>query len=153
MLLTPVEERIAELREARRGEALDAWQQACSSVTTLAKEQGLADGDLASLTRPLTTLKDEIASAPSIDAAIARKAKVEEVARRVSEGIIGRINDLVKQNGGDDIAPVKQISTIRPASYAKRSVLENETEVDAYLDSLRTALLGELSAGNKVRIE
>ena len=153
MLLTPVEERIAELREARKGEALTAWQQACNSVTTLAKDQGLPDGDLAALTRPLTTLKDEIALAPSIDAAIARKAKVEEVARRVGDGIIGRINDLVKQTGGDDIAPVKQISTIRPASYAKRSVLENETEVDTYLGSLRTALLGELSAGNKVRIE
>ena len=153
LLLTPTETRLNVLREAAKQEALDAWRAACRDVSAFAKEQGVPEGDLPALMQPLESLQGEITAAASIDAALARKIRVSEVQRGVRERIIERINAQVQESAEGSAAPVKPITTFRPAQYAEKRVLESEAEVESYVQRLKSALLDELGAGRRVSLE
>lgn len=161
-LLSPVEARVGELREAHKADALQAWGSAQRELTTLAETQGLPEAELAPLLGGLNNLQDEIASAPSIDAAVARKARIVAVASQVTERVVARINELARQRAqvsvpdGSAAAParlVRQLKTFRPASVAPRGVLETPQDVERYLDDLKRALLTELETGHALRLE
>lgn len=161
-LLAPVEARVGDLRDTYRAEAADAWARAQGNLTELAQTQGLPQNELAPLLSNLSSLQGEIAEAPSIDAAIARKTRVAALESQLASRIVARINELAAQHaevtvtGGSaakPAQPVKQLKTFRPASVAPGSVLESPADVEHYLGTLKAALLNELGAGHKVRLE
>ncbi len=163
-LLAPVEARVKELRDAYKAEAVAAWEAAQAELTSLAQAEGLPQGELAPLLRPFNDLQSEIVAAPNIDATIARKARIAAVKSQLAERIVARLNELARQRAqasasqhgsvsAEPVTPVRQLKTFRPASVAPSSVLESEDDVERYLEALKTVLLQELAAGNKVRLE
>ncbi len=86
--------KVETLREHYKEDALQAWQRACDQVATLATKESLPEPDRQRLLEPIETLKEEISKVGSIDAAVARKARVEQVRYQVEKAIIDRINAL-----------------------------------------------------------
>ncbi len=161
-LLSPVEVRVGELRELHKAEAVQAWQDAERDLTSLAHTQGLPQGELTPLLASFGSLQAEIAAAASIDAAIARKARVGVVRSQVADRVVARINELARQHAqvgvtnGSAVAPAKparQLKTVRPASLLPNRILETPEDVAHYLNELEVALLHELESGHKLRLE
>ncbi len=162
-LLSPAEARVGELRDAHKATAVAAWGAAQQELTTLAETQGLSQSDLAPLLGTLGGLRDEIMAALSIDAAVARKARVDAEKSRAAERVVALINERERRRarasapqGGVSAATapaVRQLKTFRPATLAKSSIIETPEDVDTYLSNLRSALLEELETGHKLRLE
>lgn len=161
-----MEAHVIELRYGYRAEAMGVWAKAQENLSELARTQGLPQSESAPLLGNLSSLQGEIAAAPNIDAAIARKARVAVLESGAAERIVARINELAAQRTQVTVSytvpgscaakpaqPIKQLKTFRPAAIAANRVREHPADVKHYLEALKTALLNELGAGHKVRLE
>ena len=149
-LLNPVVKRVEALRGEYKEEALQSWQNACDQVAKLAANEGLPESDRDRLLQPMEGLKEDISKAASIDAAVARKARVEQVRDQVERAIIERINALAGDAGQAEVRPIE---VVRPAKLASKTTLETKSDIDEYVNGLREELQRAFDAGNRIRLE
>jgi hypothetical protein len=176
-LLEPVSEHVRALQAQASQDALQQWQ------TTISDVQQLADNQLADywhslepsrddLLKPLERLQHDISQASSIDAVLASRHQLNQVAAQVRQTIFDTVNRLAAQateqaakqateqaakqaeltpSEGQDTPPEptpepirRQVVPLNLRTLAPKQPLTSEAELDAWLTSLREHLQQQL---------
>ncbi len=151
-LLTPVEQHLSALRKGELADAQNVWQQRYDEVTQLG--QGSVDDEaLRNSTAPLRHLKTALDAAQTIDAVRARRSEIGVRAQTVTRQLIDKINTPQPTDDAEALPRVRPVVTLNVRTLASKSLLENEADLEAFLQNLETRLRQELERENRVQLE
>ncbi|GEM49168.1 BREX system P-loop protein BrxC [Deinococcus cellulosilyticus] len=156
-LLSPVLSHLKEVLEEERKAALTACDNESRGAINLMDELASHRVDPSPYTRPMLDLRDRIEKAQSITALRAQLSEIKPISYKVTDALTEQINLAMSKgpDGGGDtvVVAAKPIKTLKANTYIKKAIIETPEDVEDYLEGLRKAMLKELAALNRVRIE